>query len=324
MNNNAFKPRHVEFFMKKEFAILFLMILISGFVLADNNCVPNLKTNEFYGKVYVNSNPLTNGDYVLVATINNVIVGAQRIGSDGSYSIDVSPCSSVTSGKIYFYVGDVMVEESGQYNYDSTAPILIPLDLTLKKYPNSVCGNGELNKGEECDDENSEDRDGCSSICEVELGYECVWSVTKSICTVKEYCGDGICNNQETCSSCANDCGQCSSGETGGNTGGGGGGSSGGGSSGGSSRSSGSVSLSTSSNNNADDSSDEVSSIEDLNKEKETSSQQGFFNFLTGFVTGAGEFVSSTLGIVVIIFVVLVVGLFIALRFLKIKKPKKK
>jgi len=39
------------------------------------------------------------------------------------------------------------------------------------------------------------------------------------------YCGDAICNGDETCSSCSGDCGSCS---TGGNTGGGGGGGGGG------------------------------------------------------------------------------------------------
>jgi len=43
-----------------------------------------------------------------------------------------------------------------------------------------------------------------------------------------EYCGDEICNNGETCSSCVNDCGICSvsppSGDSGSSGGGGGGG----------------------------------------------------------------------------------------------------
>ncbi|HOW37143.1 MAG TPA: hypothetical protein PLK34_02755, partial [Candidatus Pacearchaeota archaeon] len=159
---------------------------------------------------------------------------------------------------------------------------------------------------------------GCSSICEVELGYKCTWSMSQgSICALEEYCGDGTCNNGETCSTCSNDCGTCpSSGENENNAGGGGGGGGGG-------SSSGSTSISVSGNNEPD--SDEIISTKDLNKNKETTSQTGgMFNFLTGFVTGVGGFVNSTLGILVIVFVVLMIGLFVALRFFRIKKPKKK
>jgi len=41
---------------------------------------------------------------------------------------------------------------------------------------------------------------------------------------VVEGCGDGVCDSQETCGTCQQDCGQCSQGGTGGSSGGGGGG----------------------------------------------------------------------------------------------------
>ena len=40
--------------------------------------------------------------------------------------------------------------------------------------PEPVCGNGIEEEGEECDDSNTTDGDGCSAVC------------------VVEYCGDGI------------------------------------------------------------------------------------------------------------------------------------
>jgi len=220
---------------KQLFIFLLGLVLISSFILADNNCVPNMNTNEYYGIVYVNSDPLTSGDYILVAVIDGNIVGAQKIGLDGSYAIDVSPCPGVSSGEIEFFVGDSQAkveidEEEVDPEYDSSAPILVEANLILNQYPNSVCGNGEINKGEECDDENSENGDGCSNICEVELGYECEYSGVRSICTILEYCGDGFCNNGETCSSCSTDCGACQTGSSSGGSSGGGGGSSSGGS----------------------------------------------------------------------------------------------
>ncbi|MBI2452396.1 hypothetical protein HYV50_04960 [Candidatus Pacearchaeota archaeon] len=57
--------------------------------------------------------------------------------------------------------------------------------------PFQLCGDGTRDIGEECDDGNSINGDGCNSNCEV------------------EFCGDLICNNMETCRSCLQDCGRC-------------------------------------------------------------------------------------------------------------------
>ena len=35
---------------------------------------------------------------------------------------------------------------------------------------------------------------------------------TQTCGTVEEYCGDGVCNNDETCGTCSSDCGSCSTG----------------------------------------------------------------------------------------------------------------
>jgi len=55
----------------------------------------------------------------------------------------------------------------------------------------AVCGNGKKETGEQCDDGNTKNGDGCSSTCKTEV------------------CGDASCNNGETCSTCPSDCGVC-------------------------------------------------------------------------------------------------------------------
>ncbi len=50
-----------------------------------------------------------------------------------------------------------------------------------------VCGNGELTDPEECDDGNTDDDDGCSSLCKIE-------------------CGDGVCGPNENQCNCDADC----------------------------------------------------------------------------------------------------------------------
>jgi cysteine-rich repeat protein len=56
--------------------------------------------------------------------------------------------------------------------------------LACKLEPFSYCGDGKLDKGEECDDANQNNGDGCSNICKIEYDG---------------YCGDGIINNDEEC-----------------------------------------------------------------------------------------------------------------------------
>jgi len=54
----------------------------------------------------------------------------------------------------------------------------------------SACGNGRIEAGEDCDDGNQEDGDGCSRLCRLEAGYTCA---TPGIpCKPAPRCGDGV------------------------------------------------------------------------------------------------------------------------------------
>ena len=61
-----------------------------------------------------------------------------------------------------------------------------------------VCGNGELEPGEFCDDGNTADGDGCSGDCkDVNLDYDC--SVVGEKCVKVVICGDGVLQGEEQC-----------------------------------------------------------------------------------------------------------------------------
>jgi cysteine-rich repeat protein len=60
-----------------------------------------------------------------------------------------------------------------------------------------LCGNGEFNIGETCDDGNTVSADGCSSTCTVEEGFSCGTSSTGSTC--QEMCGDLLVVGLEEC-----------------------------------------------------------------------------------------------------------------------------
>jgi cysteine-rich repeat protein len=58
-----------------------------------------------------------------------------------------------------------------------------------------ACGNGVIDGDDVCDDSNTDDGDGCSSGCLVELGFDCAGE--PSVCTA--ICGDGLVRGAEEC-----------------------------------------------------------------------------------------------------------------------------
>ena len=59
----------------------------------------------------------------------------------------------------------------------------------------SVCGNGIVEAGEQCDDGNTINGDGCTSTCTVQPGFQCTGS--PSVCFT--VCGDGLIGGTEQC-----------------------------------------------------------------------------------------------------------------------------
>jgi fibro-slime domain-containing protein len=64
-------------------------------------------------------------------------------------------------------------------------------------FANPRCGDGTVNAGEACDDNNLGNGDGCSSTCTVETGYTCV-GLGPSVC-VKPVCGNSTIETGEQC-----------------------------------------------------------------------------------------------------------------------------
>ncbi len=58
-----------------------------------------------------------------------------------------------------------------------------------------VCGNGTVDAGEMCDDQDNFDGDGCSALCEIEYGFGCLGE--PSVCETT--CGDSVIAGGEQC-----------------------------------------------------------------------------------------------------------------------------
>lgn len=68
--------------------------------------------------------------------------------------------------------------------------------------PSQVCGNGAIEGTEACDDGRSDDGDGCSAACAVEVGFTCAGEPTVCVSDEEDdetVCGDGAIEGIEAC-----------------------------------------------------------------------------------------------------------------------------
>ncbi|CAD8079606.1 unnamed protein product [Paramecium sonneborni] len=75
------------------------------------------------------------------------------------------------------------------YDCDNSNPLANPISNCTK-----LCGNGSINAGEDCDDQNNTSSDGCSD-CVTDVGWIC--SGTPSVCS--KMCGNGLRDQGEEC-----------------------------------------------------------------------------------------------------------------------------
>ncbi len=62
----------------------------------------------------------------------------------------------------------------------------------------TLCGDGAIARGEECDDGNDQDGDGCDAACAIEPGWAC-YEPTGGASECEETCGDGLIDAAEEC-----------------------------------------------------------------------------------------------------------------------------
>lgn len=84
-------------------------------------------------------------------------------------------------------------------NANTSMPTVVPTSMpTVMPMPTpaSLCGNGKVDEGEECDDGNWGRSDGCSALCIQEVDWFCP---VGGLCVYSVFCGDGILTGEEDC-----------------------------------------------------------------------------------------------------------------------------
>ena len=294
--------------MKKISLGIVVVLFLVGFVVAQN--CPPAPPKSFSGIVSHNGEVLE-GEYEIRAMKGNHVAGLSEV-NDGSYYIDVSPCWGST-GQIKFVINGVEANELGIYDGKTDWGVVEELDLVFDELPpeTDTCGNGVVNLGEECDGANLAGRsvtdcgNGFSGI--ISCNSQC--KIDYSNCAVP-YCGDATCNNGETCSTCAGDCGACVPANTGGNNNGG----SSGGSSGGSRN------RNSNSNTNSDTTTQNISTTVTADLENNDSIDLSGLDKsapITGAAISEGTKVGIGVGVVLLIII-------IGIILMSLKKGEKK
>jgi len=247
--------------------------------------------HAFEGEIFSNDGSLTSGK-TLIATLAGTVTGQTTIDGN-SFKITVIDHMG-SGGLIEFFMGD---EKADLAFYFKTFEVT-KTNLTFDTIPDETigsCGDG-ICAIEECsfcaiDCPISKCKN--NNVCDAAIGEDYITAPNDC-----NSCGDGICNNYETCTTCAGDCGVC---PTNTDDGSGGGGSSGGGES----------SSLLSSNN-------EYVNIDTINSES-NETQDNVGGGMTGAAVGSSENVNFLP--LLILLVLVLAGIIL---FSSIKKSKKR
>lgn len=138
------------------------------------------------------------GELEVVLSVNSSTLA----GADIYYTInDTDPDCFIPNGLLYtglsgtgpFGLPDGITTVKARSCHDGRQSVVMSADFDVSLvYCGYVCGDGNLDPGEQCDDGNNIDGDGCSSTCEIESEVQC------------DALSIGYWQNHEGCPMCSN------------------------------------------------------------------------------------------------------------------------
>ncbi|MFC1622648.1 VWA domain-containing protein [Patescibacteria group bacterium] len=150
--------------------------------ICEYSSVSGCKYSDLNNNGIIDQDEITLSDWEIVLT--NGVATSTQTTIDGCYTFSGLVPDNYTLSEV-FPTGEDWIQTA------SPTPAVIDLDweqnLTNMNFLNylPICGNNILDNGEECDDNNTDDNDGCSAICEIEVS--------------EPVCGDGVQEGDEEC-----------------------------------------------------------------------------------------------------------------------------
>ncbi|MBU1070514.1 hypothetical protein KJ975_13185 [Myxococcota bacterium] len=185
--------------MKNSFLYLFLAAFTFG-------CNAKVKVTDSCGDNFADPEEACDGEDLRGQTCESlgyyVIEGVLSCNADCSY--DFSDCGGQCGNNVVETTDGEQCDGSNlngsscqALNYSGGQLACNTTDCTFDTSAcDSVCGNGVLDTGEQCDDDGNNDDDGCNSACVIEAGWECT-DTSPSVCT--SVCGGGEVTGGEDC-----------------------------------------------------------------------------------------------------------------------------
>jgi len=195
----------------------------------DGRCDPNRPDNQIAVANITQRDPWGPGEYWYEFTLSQSETANLSAIADFNAGIEIrtGPCATAQSvvacdhnvgstnvlslANLNLNAGTYCLVVDGVYDPVTDARHNGKFEISLQIERNTVCGNGQIEVGETCDDGNDSSADGCSSSCSIEPGYQCTG--TPSTCTTAcgnsqidagEGCDDGNSTAGDGCdSSCA-------------------------------------------------------------------------------------------------------------------------
>src|SRR3989339_409944 len=152
---------------------------------------------------------------------SDAIVGQGRVADIFYITCDDGWCGNPDSESISFihtydYEGDEKCKILNNHEDCTNAKSDCVHELCWNKPYKENDGFCDFNRGENCKNSvddcscGSNERCGSLGICEIYCGNNVCEESEKGICKEDcDWCGDGECNNKESCGSCLEDCGEC-------------------------------------------------------------------------------------------------------------------